>query len=150
MTMKLDPRIIKGKKPLDCFDAEEAEKFVGQKGYASDDISTFTDLDFCESGKLEYVVKENGNGICYPYSVVTDYNRKEYAFFLPKSWTATEAKQSNTKTKQVNPEFMADMCINHIEHLICGEDNLIGGYEFERYANEVIEYMKRKVKEIAE
>lgn len=85
--MKLDPRIVEGKKPLDCFDAEEAEKFVGQKGYASDDVSTFTDLDFCESGKLEYVVKENGNGICYPYSVVTDYNRKECAFFLPEAWT---------------------------------------------------------------
>ena len=85
--MKLDPRIVEGKKPLDCFDAEEAENFVGQKGYASDDISTFTDLDFCEPGKLEYVVKENGNGICYPYSVVTDYNRKEYAFFLPEAWT---------------------------------------------------------------
>lgn len=66
--MKLDPRIIEGRKPLTCFDAEEAEKFVGQKGYVSDDISTFTDLDFCESGKLEHVVKENGNGICYPYT----------------------------------------------------------------------------------
>ena len=141
--MKLDSRIIEGKKPLNCFDAEEAEKFVGQKGYASDDISTFTDLDFCEPGKLEYVVKENGNGICYPYSVVTDYNRKEYAFFLPEAWTATE-------TKQINPEFMADVFINQIEHFVCGEDNLMGGYEFERYANEVIEHMKRKVKEIAE
>lgn len=30
--MKLDPRIIDGKKPLDCFDAEKAEKFVGQRG----------------------------------------------------------------------------------------------------------------------
>ena len=92
--MKLDPRIIEGKKPLTCFDAEEAEKFVGQKGYASDDISTFTDLDgCCESGKLEYVVKENGNGICYPYSVVTDYNRKEYAFFLPAAWVKNTEEQ---------------------------------------------------------
>ena len=88
MTMKLDPRIIEGRKPLTCFDAEEAENFVGQKGYASDDISTFTDLDFCEPGKLEYVVKENGNGICYPYSVVTDSDRKEYAFFLPEAWVS--------------------------------------------------------------
>ena len=92
--MKLDSRIIEGKKPLNCFDAEEAEKFVGQKGYASDDISTFTDLDgCCESGKLEYVVKENGNGICYPYSVVTDYNRKEYAFFLPAAWVKNTEEQ---------------------------------------------------------
>lgn len=91
--MKLDSRIYKDRKPLDCFDAEKAEKFVGQKGYASDDISTFTDLDFCESGKLEYVVKENGNGICYPYSVVTDYNRKEYAFFLPAAWVKNTEEQ---------------------------------------------------------
>jgi len=92
--MKLDPRIIEGRKPLTCFDAEEAEKFVGQKGYTSDDISTFTDLDCCcESGKLEHVVKENGNGICYPYSVVTDYNRKEYAFFLPEAWVKNTEEQ---------------------------------------------------------
>lgn len=91
--MKLDTRIIKGKKPLDCFDAEKAEEFVGRKGYASDDISTFTDLNFCESGKLEHVVKENGNGICYPYSVVTDYNRKEYAFFLPEAWVKNTEEQ---------------------------------------------------------
>lgn len=63
---------------------------------------------------------------------------------------ATETKQSNTEIEQINPEFMADVFINQIEHLVCGEDNLMGGYEFERYANEVIEHMKRKVKEIAE
>lgn len=62
----------------------------------------------------------------------------------------TETKQSNTEIEQINPEFMADVFINQIEHFVCGEDNLIGGYEFERYANEVIEHMKRKVKEIAE
>ena len=31
--MKLDPRIIKGKKPLTCFDSEYAKQFIGKKGF---------------------------------------------------------------------------------------------------------------------
>ena len=31
--MKLDSRILEGKKPLDCFDVEEAKQFIGKKGY---------------------------------------------------------------------------------------------------------------------
>ncbi len=34
--MKLDSRILKGKKPLTCFDLKEAEKFEGKEGYFSD------------------------------------------------------------------------------------------------------------------
>ena len=97
--MELDKRILPGKYILTCFDTKEAEKFVGQMGYTSDNISTFTDLSFCELGKLEYVAKENGNGICYPYSVVTDHNRDEFAFFLPAAWV------QNTEEQQ---EFITD------------------------------------------
>ena len=91
--MELDKRILPGKYILTCFDAKEAEKFVGQMGYAADDISMFAELDFIEPGKLEYVVKENGNGICYPYSVVTDHNRDEFAFFLPAAWVQSTEEQ---------------------------------------------------------
>ena len=44
--MELDKRILPGKYILTCFDAKEAEQFVGQMGYAADDISMFSDLDY--------------------------------------------------------------------------------------------------------
>ena len=91
--MELDKRILPGKYILTCFDAKEAEKFVGQMGYAADDISMFSDLDYIDPGKLEYVIPENGNGVCYPYSVVTEHNRDEFAFFLPAAWVQSTEEQ---------------------------------------------------------
>lgn len=90
--MKLDSRIKEGKKPLTCFDAEEAEKFVGQKGYASDDISLFADLDSVELGKLKRAPSENGKG-GYPYTVVTEYTCDQFAFFLPAAWVKNTEEQ---------------------------------------------------------
>ena len=100
--MKLDNRIIEGKKPLDCFDAEEAEKFVGQMGYAADDISKFADLDSTELGKLKRAPSENGKG-GYPYTVVTEYTCDQFAFFLPAAWVQSTEEQQEfiTDSKMV-------------------------------------------------
>jgi len=43
--MRLDPRIVEGKKPLTCFDAEEAEQFIGKECYFCDCALAFTNLD---------------------------------------------------------------------------------------------------------
>lgn len=91
--MELDKRILPGKYILTCFNAKEAEKFVGQMGYAADDISMFSDLDYIDPGKLEYVIPENGNSICYPYLVVTEHTRDEFAFFLPMAWIQSTEEQ---------------------------------------------------------
>ena len=42
--MKLDSRIIEGKKPLDCFDTEQAKQFLGKECYFSDHLCTFNKL----------------------------------------------------------------------------------------------------------
>lgn len=101
--MELDKRILPGKHVLTCFDAKEAEKFVGQMGYAADDISMFADLDYIDPGKLEYVIPENGNGICYPYTVVNDSTRDQFAFFLPAAWVQSTEEQQEfiTDSKRV-------------------------------------------------
>lgn len=46
--MELDKRIIEGKKPLTCFDIDEAEKYVGKKCYISNEYDFFRDLDFTQ------------------------------------------------------------------------------------------------------
>ena len=48
--MELDKRIIEGKKPLDCFDAENEElmkSFLNKEGYFSNNLENFCLLDGC-------------------------------------------------------------------------------------------------------
>ena len=100
--MELDKRILPGKYILTCFDAKEAEKFVGQMGYAADDISKFADLDSTELGKLKRAPSENGKG-GYPYTVVTEYTCDQFAFFLPAAWVQSTEEQQEfiTDSKMV-------------------------------------------------
>lgn len=129
------------KRPLTVFDKVTAKMFDGHKCYFSNVSEDFDDPEeYCAKGILRLSFGE------FPYSYEKEDGEMSTSgvlYCLPEAWTATE-------TKQINPEFMADVFINQIEHFVCGEDNLMGGCEFERYANEVIEHMKRKVKEIAE
>lgn len=90
--MELDKRILPGKYILTCFDTKEAEKFVGQMGYAADDMSLFADLDSAELGKLTRAPSENGKGGC-PYTVVTEYTCDQFAFFLPAAWVQSTEEQ---------------------------------------------------------
>ena len=50
--MKLDSRIIEGRKPLTCFDTDEAKQFIGQEGYFANSIDEFCDLNDVIDGKL--------------------------------------------------------------------------------------------------
>lgn len=100
--MELDKRILPGKYILTCFDTKEAEKFVGQMGYAADDMSLFADLDSAELGKLTRAPSENGKGGC-PYTVVTEYTCDQFAFFLPAAWVQSTEEQQEfiTDSKRV-------------------------------------------------
>lgn len=100
--MELDKRILPGKYILTCFDTKEAEKFVGQMGYAADDMSLFADLDSAELGKLTRTPSENGKGGC-PYTVVTEYTCDQFAFFLPAAWVQSTEEQQEfiTDSKRV-------------------------------------------------
>lgn len=87
--MKLDSRIIDGKKPLTCFDTEEARKFEGEEGYFSDYPKAFADgeasIDECaEKGILTL---EGYHENC-PY--VNKTTRLNYPYFLPAEWLKPE------------------------------------------------------------
>lgn len=87
--MKLDSRIIDGKKPLTCFDTEEARKFEGEQGYFSDNPLNFAYGDMALSkttvlGKLRL----NEDNLKYPFLNTT--NSINYRFFLPVAWLKPE------------------------------------------------------------
>lgn len=87
--MKLDKRILPGKRPLGCFDTEEARKFEGEQGcfsdapinfaYGNEDLSKTT-----FSGKL----KLTEDYIAFPFLNMT--NSTNYRFFLPVAWLKPE------------------------------------------------------------
>lgn len=80
--MKLDPRINNGKKPLTCFDTEEAKQFRGEQGYFSDSVTDFTNLDNISKAILCMV---NDNDWNYPFIAPSPVGRARY--FLPEKWT---------------------------------------------------------------
>ena len=128
--MELDKRILPGKKPLDCFDAEQAAEFVGQEGYATDDISMFAELDFIDPGKLDYIIPEQGNGICYPYTVITENTRDQFAFFLPMAWVQSTEEQQEfiTDSKRV-----ATYVMDYLQHSAYPPSGIIDRHSHEKH-----------------
>lgn len=84
--MKLDPRIYKDTKPLDCFDIQKSKKFLGVKGYFSPYIDYFSDLKLAHYGTLLDIDDESDT----PYG---SYDDKYYTFFLPSAWVKNTEEQ---------------------------------------------------------
>lgn len=86
--MKLDPRIINGKKPLDCFDVDIARQFIGKKGYFGLHTSQFMDLDLCP----KCIVDELKEIDEYDNSPFISAGGCCYCYFLPVEWVKPEKK----------------------------------------------------------
>ena len=98
--MKLDTRIMSGKKPLDCFDTEEAESYVGKKCYFSDDMFPFANMSDKTNDSLIYrgtLLKVWPDG-SDPYE---SDSQRFYTFCLPCDWVTVEKKyRPFTDTKE--------------------------------------------------
>ena len=89
--MKLDPRIIKGKKPLTCFDTEEAKQFIGKECYFCDCSLAFEDLD-----KFTTLVKGNLYRVQdteKPF-LIDMIACSRYAYCLPCEWVKKKEQES--------------------------------------------------------
>ena len=80
--MKLDKRIIKGKRPLTCFDIEEAEKYIGKLCYMCDEYNLFYQLNLIEPAILMGV-----EDCEIPFHNGQD---KQAEFCLPCEWVPEE------------------------------------------------------------
>lgn len=76
--MKLDKRIFPAKRPLTCFDSEYAKQFVGKKGFFTDELKEFIDLNNVQETVLKNVWQNE------TYCFVTSLTR--YKYFLPSEW----------------------------------------------------------------
>lgn len=91
--MELDKRIIEGKKPLDCFDAENKElikPFLKKEGYFSNNLENFCLLDGCFKRFLSNVFKELKS--CF-----NDNEGRDWKFFLPVEWVKEPEKEPEKK-----------------------------------------------------
>ena len=91
--MELDKIIIEGKKPLDCFDAENKElikPFLNKDGYFSNNLENFCLLDGCFKLFLSNVFKDLKS--CF-----IDDKGRDWKFFLPVEWVKEPEKEPEKK-----------------------------------------------------
>lgn len=84
MSIDLDKRIIKGKKPLTAFDVMES-KFIGTDCYFSDKPSDFADLSKCQVGKLMSLDAVSGM-----FGASKNNSYAVFYFCLPCEWVKEE------------------------------------------------------------
>ena len=77
--MKLDPRIKKDKRPLSCFDTEQAKEFLGKECYLSNSIADYADLNNVTAKRI----LDDVSNASIPYS---SNPAGIYCYCLPCEW----------------------------------------------------------------
>ena len=85
--MKLDSRIIEGKRPLDCFDVDIAKQFIGHEGYFCDHRSGFTNIYNLVKDVLRDITPDDN------YCEVYKTNCTSWEYFLPEEWIKKPEKK---------------------------------------------------------
>ena len=103
--MKLDSRILEGKKPLDCFDVDIAKQYIGKECYFSNHLCTFNELldaysyvtaDILVSREKYLYVGElltvsDSDGCCYEAGI--NGEAEWFQFCLPCEWVKEPKKK---------------------------------------------------------
>lgn len=89
--MKLDKRIIKGKRPLDCVDVDIAKTYIGQKGYFANCLCAFQDLKSIDYHLTYATLKEVNSQ--RPMAFADDFDGDEFSYFLPEEWVKEPEKK---------------------------------------------------------
>lgn len=92
MELELDSRIKPGKRPLNCFDTEQAMKFIGKQCYFSDDATDFMDLDKADGDSMFYIAELQNIWTVEEYCFADNSN--DYRFILPVDWVKTEPEET--------------------------------------------------------
>ena len=86
--MKLDKRIIEGKRPLDCLDVDIAKTYIGQKGYFAICLCAFQDLKSIDYHLTYATLKEVNSQKTMAFA--DDFDGDEFSYFLPEEWVQKE------------------------------------------------------------
>ena len=94
--MELDKRIKEGKRPLNCFDTEQAKQFIGKKCYFSDDARDFMNTLF-------YVAELQNIWTAEEYCFADNSN--DYRFILPLEWVKPEEPEKKYRPFSLDEFF---------------------------------------------
>lgn len=97
--MKLDKRILEGKKPLDCFDTAIAKQFIGKKGYFSHYIDNYADLKNTALGTLGSTGNTFHESFCCTEEPFDNYY---YEFFIPAEYVKPEEPEKKYRAFSLN------------------------------------------------
>lgn len=101
--MELDKRIKEGKRPLNCFDTEQAQQFIGKKCYFSDDARDFMNLDKADGDTLFYVAELQNIWTAEEFCFADNSN--DYRFILPFEWVNPEEPEKKYREYKDLDEF---------------------------------------------
>ena len=103
--MELDKRIKEGKRPLTCFDIEEAKAFIGKECYLSNNMGCFSDLNCgVENKEIKKAELTNISNSAPCYEIPGFY----YDFCLPCEWVKPEESE-----KKYRPYTLAEWIDQH-------------------------------------
>lgn len=128
--MELDKRIISGKKPLTCFDAEQARNFVGKKCYLTNDISLFSDLNAfkdikgCNEAIYEGVADTLTN-INTEVSLVFETTYLRWKFCIPCEWVKEEEASKHIDFEAAKKDSNFELCEMYGNELLFDTKNNI-------------------------
>ena len=101
--MELDKRIKEGKRPLNCFDTEQAKQFIGKKCYFSDDARDFMNLDKADGDSMFYVAELQNIWTAEEYCFADNSN--DWCFILPLEWVKPEEPEKKYREYKDLDEF---------------------------------------------
>lgn len=84
--MELDKRIKEGKRPLSCFDTEQAKEFLGKECYLSNSIADYADLNNVTAKRI----LDDVSNTSIPYS---SNPAGIYCYCLPCEWVKEHEKK---------------------------------------------------------
>ena len=92
--MKLDPRIIEGKKPLTALDTDVAKEFIGKQCYFADNIEGFFNLDNTNvlKGRLTDIDDDEMIGGCFKSNGIRSSIFSH--FIVPCEWVKEVKEES--------------------------------------------------------
>ena len=97
--MKLDKRIIEGKRPLSCLDTDEAKQFIGKEGYFAGDLSTYQKLDYFQTWTLQEI--QDNKSRCFKDSAMSEW----WYYFLPEEWVREKAPEPKWRAFKDHAEY---------------------------------------------
>lgn len=98
--MKLDARILPGKRPLGCFETEEAREFIGKEGYFCRYGYLFSDARKIGSTNVLAQIKPEDPAPFIPYDRPCSYE-----YFLPAEWLNPEEPENKWRPFKDHAEY---------------------------------------------